>query len=306
MDWAVIIYSVIITGFGVLIVWAIWRGIKRVESKRKKRLQKFKEFDAITTESPVENHIKQARQQGLQNVETRFNIFRKLLIPVIVLILGVIVIIPFLDTLPSTILSLVIATITVIIGIAARPFVENLICGIVISFGRLIRVGDTVLIDDRYGTVEDISITHTTIKKWDWRRYIIPNSQMLSKAFLNYTIYDSYRWTPVKFTVSHDVDVNLVEKIAIEAIKQSSHYADYEEPRFWVMQMDKDCANCMVVGWANTPADSWMLATDTRKNLIEQFKKQNIKPHCLIYSKESDYPFQPEQRKQQNRNIPGQ
>jgi small-conductance mechanosensitive channel len=307
MNWAVVIYPVIIIGVGVLIIWAIWRKIREAEAKRKKRLKKLEEFDPVATESPVDNHIKKARKRGLHNVEVRFNIFRKLLIPVILLIVGLMVIIPFLDTLPSTILSLVIATITVIVGIAARPLVENLICGIVISFGRLIRVGDTVMVDDRYGTVEDISMTHITIKKWDWRRYIIPNSQMLNKAFLNYTIYDSYRWTPVKFTVSHDVDINKVERISIEAIKKSSHYdAEHEEPRFWVMGMDKDCAQCMVVGWADTPADSWLLSTDTRKEIVKQFKKHNIKPHCLIYNRDSNYPDNHEKSEQHNYNIQGQ
>jgi small-conductance mechanosensitive channel len=287
MNWIGVIYAVIIIVCGAGIVWFIRRKIQDIESKRKKRIKTLKDFDAVATESPLDNHTKQARRQSLQNIETRYNILRKLLLPFAFCLLLLLAILPFLETLPSTIISLLIAAVTVIISIAARPFVENLICGVVISFGKLVRIGDTVMIDDKYGTVEDITITHTTIKKWDWRRYIIPNAQMLNKAFLNYTAVDTYRWTPVKFTVSCDTDIKLVEKIAIEAIKKSSHYSSYEEPRFWVVEIEKDAVYCSIVGWADTPTDSWFLSSDTRKTLIDEFRKNNIKSHCFLHDRKT-------------------
>jgi small-conductance mechanosensitive channel len=175
--------------------------------------------------------------------------------------------------------SAVVAVITVVLGVAARPLIENAMSGLVISYSRLVNLGDTVRIDDVYGTVEDITITHTTIKVWDWRRYIVPNSKMIQHSFYNYSVVDKFEWTYVDFWIAYDADFEAVEKIAREIPTKSKHFADYEEPQVWVMELAPEGMRCWLAAWANAPSDAWYLRNDMRTELVRELAKAGIATH---------------------------
>lgn len=229
--------------------------------------------------TPFKNPFKKARKNAQEGIEHRFSIIKRTLLFLVIILWGVAVMLPFLHNVPATILSLLTASFTVFIGIAARPYIENVISGIVISFSHHLRVGDTVVVDDRYGTVEDISLTHTIIKKWDWQRYIIPNSRMLNKEFRNMTLYDPFIWAYVEFWVEYSANVQQIQDIAVQAVFASPHFVNYEPPGCWVMDMNQTGFKCWVAGWANSPADAWMLKHEIRTELIKAFQAAGIKTH---------------------------
>jgi small-conductance mechanosensitive channel len=95
----------------------------------------------------------------------------------------------------------------VILGIASRPWIENIIAGLVLSYSKALNIGDTVLIQDHYGTIEDINFTYTILKIWDWRRFVIPNQVMLREDFVNYTLNEDFYWAKINLWVGHDADL---------------------------------------------------------------------------------------------------
>lgn len=274
-----IIYFCIVGLSGALLIWWSRRKILNVEAKRSNHIKKLKRFEAIKTTTPIDRPVKVSREAAADSIETRFTIIRKISFFSIVTVWFIALIYPFLQDIPATFVSLLVAASGIILGLAARPFIENLISGIVISFSQPVRIGDTVVIDGNYGTVEDITITHTIVKVWNWRRYIIPNSRMLSKEFINCTINDSYRWTHVEFYVAYDSDVEKVKELSINAASKSKYSADYEEPRFWIMGMEEKGYRCWIAAWADSPTDAWELSNDIRTELINKFKSNGIKTH---------------------------
>jgi small-conductance mechanosensitive channel len=274
-----IIYLCIVGILGAFLVWWSRNRILRAEDQRRSRVKKLKRFESAQTSTPIDQPLQDAQETAVESVENRFSIIRKISFSSIVSVWILTLALPFLNEIPATFVSVVVAASGIIVGIAARPFIENLISGIVISFSHPIRIGDTVIIDDNYGTVEDITITHTVVKIWNWRRYIIPNSRMLAKELVNCTINDAYQWTHVEFFVSYDTDLEMVKKIAIESATQSKYFANYEDPRFWIMDMEEKGFKCWVAAWADTPIDAWELANDIRTDLIRQFKQSGIKTH---------------------------
>lgn len=273
------IYAIVVGGGGVALAWWVNRQLQRVRRARADRLEKMRQFDAIRTSSPLDDPNEEARRQAIINVETRFTLFRATLVPVILLVTGTLVALPLLQELPATMLSLLVAAVGVVIGIAARPMLENFVSGVVISFSKPFRIGDTVTVDGEFGTIEDITVSHTIVKAWDWRRLMIPNSQMLSKQFVNYSIIDRYQWKSIEFWVAPESDLKIVEAVAKEAAKSSSAYADYEEPKFWVMEMGKEGVRCWLAAWANTPSAAWQLSHDTRTRLVTDLREHGIRTH---------------------------
>jgi len=283
LDWLfnnyLTIYFIIVAPLGALLVWWSKHRIKSIERARAKNISGLKKFEAVNTSTPFDQPVIGAREAALDSLESRFSIIRRLTLISISIIWIIALILPFLGQIPVAFISILVGATSVIIGIAARPFIENLISGIVISFTNPIRIGDTVVIDDNYGTVEDITISHTVIKVWNWRRYIIPNSQMIAKEFTNCTIFDHFQWMHIQFWLSYEADLEQVKGIAKEVAVASKHYANHEQPRFWVMDMEERGYKCWLAVWANSPVDAWELGNDVRTGLILKFRELGIKAH---------------------------
>jgi small-conductance mechanosensitive channel len=258
----------------------------RVTSYRESRVRRIKHLlkdpetsAAMPTDVLSDKEELQDRRDIIKGVRSRFTIIRRTLILCVFTAWAVALTFPFIGKLPSTMLSILIAVTTAVVGIAARPLVENMISGIVISFSKQLRVGDTLMMDSQYGTVEDISITHTKIKTWDWKRYVIPNSRMLNKEFVNLTLNDSLLWAYLEFSVSYDADLEEVSDIATSVASQSPHHNAQEPPQFWVMRMDRESVTCWVAAWADSPAEAWNLKSDIAVRLIREFREQGIPTH---------------------------
>ena len=166
------------------------------------------------------------------------------------------------------------AVFSVIIGVALRPFLENLFSGVVVSFFRSIRIGDTVIVDGNYGIIEDVGLTYTILRRWDFSRIVIPNTKLLQKEIENLTMTDNFIWAYVEFNVAPDADLELVEKLAKKFASESQFNYKPDEPSFWVMGMEKDSIKCWVAGWANSPGDAWEFRNEVRTNLYKEFQKE--------------------------------
>ncbi|ACS78326.1 mechanosensitive ion channel family protein [Maridesulfovibrio salexigens] len=278
------IYIVSITAIATVIyVWISYR----VTSFRKRRVERIENLikkdpettSAIPTDVLSAKEERQERRDMVKGVKTRFTVIRRTLIISLGVVWSLAMMLPFVGQLPSTMISIIVAVSTAVVGIAARPLVENMISGIVISFSKQLRVGDTLIIDGQYGNVEDISITHTKIKIWDWKRYIIPNSRMLNKEFSNLTLNDSLLWAYVEFSVAYDTDIDMVREIAVDVASRSEHHNEQEDPQFWIRSMDKENIVCWVAAWADSPAEAWNLKSDICMRLIRAFKERGIATH---------------------------
>lgn len=279
-----LIYLASISGIAVVIyVWVHYR-VTAFKKTRVDRIEKLIRKDpettaAIPTDVLSDKDERQEQRDMVKGVKTRFTVIRRTLILCLVVIWLLALALPFMGKLPSTVISIIIAISTAVVGIAARPLVENMISGIVISFSQQLRVGDTLMIDGQYGTVEDISITHTKIKTWDWQRYVIPNSRMLNKEFINLTLNDSLLWAYIEFSVSYDADIDEIRQIAIGAASQSEHHNSQEPPQFWVRSMEKEGIVCWIAAWADSPAEAWNLKSDVATKLISIFQAKGIATH---------------------------
>jgi small-conductance mechanosensitive channel len=74
-----------------------------------------------------------------------------------------------------------------ILGLAARPVLSNLLAGIQIAMTQPIRVQDQVIVEGEWGTIETITSTYVVVRIWDLRRMIVPLTYFIEKPFRNWT-----------------------------------------------------------------------------------------------------------------------
>ncbi|MDG9715326.1 mechanosensitive ion channel family protein [Streptomyces sp. DH24] len=75
----------------------------------------------------------------------------------------------------------------IVAGVAAQSTLSNMFAGLQIAFGDMVRIGDTVVVDGEWGTVEEITLTFLTVRTWDERRLTMPVSYFTSKPFENWS-----------------------------------------------------------------------------------------------------------------------
>jgi small-conductance mechanosensitive channel len=262
--------------------------------KRKSVIENLNYSESIETSTPLDRPVISFKIRAKESVTTRFSIFRRVAVFVAFFAFIIGVSFPFIDKLPQAFISIMVGAAAIITGMAAKPFIENFLSGIAITASRMLNIGDTIKLNDYYGTIEDISATHTVIKLWDWRRYVIPNSSMINQEFINYNLHDKWLWAHVEFYVAYGSDMQLVKEIAEDTAKRSEHCLDFEDPAFWIMETNESSITCWIAAWASSPAEAWELKAEIRTALILDLHKAGINTHVNYYSmnrKDGDSPL---------------
>ncbi len=272
-------YIVIIIFVSIILLISLQLYIRFWIRRRKASIDRLKETEPIPTSTPLDHPLTSFKTRAKRSVLIRFSIFRRVAMIVILSLLVFGISFPYIDRLPQAIISILVGSAAIITGMAARPFIENFLSGIAITSSRMLNIGDTILLNDHYGTIEDISSTHTVVKLWDWRRFVIPNSTMINHEFINYNLHDKWLWSYVEFFVSYDADIQKVKEIAIAEVKKSPHYNAIEPPSFWVMATSKDSIKCWLAAWSGSPSESWKLKADIRTRLVIRLRAEGVKTH---------------------------
>lgn len=74
-----------------------------------------------------------------------------------------------------------------VIGMAARPALSNIIAGVQIALAEPISLDDVVIVEGEWGRIEEITMTYVVVRIWDLRRLIVPLSHFIERPFQNWT-----------------------------------------------------------------------------------------------------------------------
>jgi small conductance mechanosensitive channel len=156
----------------------------------------------------------------------------------------------------------------VALGFAAQTTVANLFSGIVIAFAQPVRLGDSVTIDNEFGTVESIGLFYTSIRVWDNRRLVIPNKLLSDRAIRNYTIIDARMPAVVTLRLEYGADVEAVRALLIDAAKAHPLFLASPPPNVQVVEADNLGVTVRLMAWAASQGEAWTVATDVREAVL--------------------------------------
>lgn len=108
-----------------------------------------------------------------------------------------------------------------ILGFAARPVLSNLIAGVQLAVTQPIRIGDSVIVEGEFGSIEDITSTYVVVKVWDLRRLIVPLTHFIEKPFQNWTRDDTAGMGGVMLQLDFAAPVERVRAKAEEIVRAS-------------------------------------------------------------------------------------
>ncbi|MDX1761810.1 MAG: mechanosensitive ion channel family protein [Christiangramia sp.] len=222
----------------------------------------------------AENKVGELHEQNedAKKTMTYISVGRRIFIFIIV-ILGISVIFSQFPSLERLGFSLMASAgiATVIFGIAAQSTLGNIIAGIQIAITKPAKIGDSVIIEDTFGYVEDITFTYMVLKTWDLRRKVIPLKSVISNSFENLSMTNSQTNGIVKIYADHRIDVSKVRTKWAELVKNSELWDGDEEksPAVQVTEMNHQALEIRCLCSGKDFITTWDLHCELREKIVK-------------------------------------
>jgi small conductance mechanosensitive channel len=157
------------------------------------------------------------------------------------------------------------------LGFAFQEIASNFVSGIFIAFSEPYQIGDVVEIESYAGEVKEINIRTTTITTFDGLEVLIPNKDMFTKSFINYTSTPKRR-IDLTVGVAYTDDLELVEKVAKDAIHKTEGVSENEPVEVYFLEFGESSINLVIRFWGNYA--NGILFFKTRSKAIINIKKE--------------------------------
>jgi len=120
---------------------------------------------------------------------------------------------------PISALAFVSGAVAIGVGFGAQNIINNFISSWILMSEKPVRIGDFIEVDEHKGIVESIGNRSTRIKRVDGVHLLIPNSQMLERIVVNWTLVDLDIRTTIRIGVSYGSPVRRVQELIREAVE---------------------------------------------------------------------------------------
>ncbi|PHN03271.1 mechanosensitive ion channel family protein [Flavilitoribacter nigricans] len=207
---------------------------------------------------------------------TYISIARKV-ITFIVLVVGIGTVLSQFDSLQRLGVSLMASAgvATIILGIAAQSTLGNIIAGLQIAITKPARIGDTVLFEGEYGTIENIRFTYLVVNTWDERRVIVPLRYFITHPFENWSLNDPHLIKPIHIFADPTTNVQKVREKFAELLEKEEDYDAEKEPVMEVVSSSKDAIEIRALCSAKDASTAWKLHCKIREELIAYISRLN-------------------------------
>lgn len=148
---------------------------------------------------------------------------------------------------------------TVILGIAGQSILGNILASLQIAIAKPIRIGDSVLYEDRWAYVESIYYTFTVLKTWDERRLIVPVKYFISKPFENWTMIDAKTVRSFSLKLDLSAEPAALREVFEDLVKEDKDAMLDEMLLVAVDAHDERTQTISFYATAETPSDAWLM-----------------------------------------------
>ncbi|MFF7792465.1 mechanosensitive ion channel domain-containing protein [Streptomyces sp. NPDC007991] len=166
----------------------------------------------------------------------------------------------------------------IVAGVAAQSTLSNMFAGFQIAFGDMVRIGDTVVVDGEWGTVEEITLTFLTVRTWDERRITMPVSYFTSKPFENWSRGTPQMTGTVFWHVDHTAPVDAMREKLRDILRECPAW-DGRAYNLCVTDTTPNTMQVRALVTAKDADDIWTVRVTVREQMIHWLTAEH--PYAL-------------------------
>jgi small-conductance mechanosensitive channel len=208
-----------------------------------------------------------------RRVQTQFQVVHRLamLLVVVVTLSIMLMTFPAIKHIGISILASA-GVVSLVVGMAMKDTLTNLIAGVQIAFAQPFRIGDAVVVETEWGWIEEIGSMYVVVRLWDLRRMVLPLSYFLTKPFQNWTRTSADLLAYTYIYADYTAPVDAVR----EELKRICEASPLWSKKVCVLQVsdsDQRTMQLRALMDVRNSSDAWDLRCLVREKLIEFLKK---------------------------------
>ncbi|MHC0067719.1 mechanosensitive ion channel family protein [Nostoc sp. UIC 10890] len=161
----------------------------------------------------------------------------------------------------------------VAIGFAFRDILQNFLAGILILLTEPFQIDDQIVFKGFEGTVENIETRATTIRTYDGRRIVIPNSELFTNSVTVNTAFENRR-LEYDVGIGYNDDIDRAKQLMLDAMLSVNEVLKDPAPDVLVMELAESTVNIRVRWWVHPPRRADDL--QSRDKVITAIKKMLV------------------------------
>ncbi len=169
-------------------------------------------------------------------------------------------------------------------GFAARDTVENILSGVNILTDKAFRIGDTLIVNDIYCVVEQITLRTTRLRTPKNEVLIVPNQQMANERILNHTIADALR-IEIPFSIAYKEHPQQARKVILALTEDDPRILEDPTPSVVVTALNDSSVDLALWVYVADPKEERQIIYYYTEAIREGLRQANIEipfPHLQI------------------------
>lgn len=175
--------------------------------------------------------------------------------------------------------TLFISIIVLVLSIASKDLLADIIAGALILMDHPYRIGDRLELPsiDSWGDVIEIGMRSTKILSMENRMVVIPNSVIAKSQIVNYSYPDPSYLDLLDVLVAYDNDIEQIEQLMEEAILSVEGVVKDRETYTLLMELHETHMLFWAGWWIDSYLDRYSVHGEVSKAIMKKFKDAGVK-----------------------------
>ena len=192
---------------------------------------------------------------------------------IVVIIIGAILT-SFVETI-GTFILVVILLFGVIVGVAARDTIGNMIAGFILWTNKPFEIGDYLIYDDLILKVRNIRTIFTETISFEGIKISFPNQKLMGDEIRNIKRKSPLR-RKIPVTIPYEEDQEKVKNALLEAVTSMNQVLEFPKPFVRITQFHNKSVEYSVYIFIKDIKSVWITEGEARSNILATAKKYNI------------------------------
>src|SRR6201991_2808791 len=176
-----------------------------------------------------------------------------------------------------TSIAVIFTALSVGIGFGLQYLAADIASGFILLFERPIRVGDRITIGEDQGDVQSINLRTTVVFTNDRIAIIVPNSKLVGKRVVNWSVGDPRARIAIPVGVGYDSDIQLVTQTLLDAAKDVSNALTDPPPTAQFLKFGESSLDFRLLVWTKQPRRHVQIRSDINYRIAQLFRERDIK-----------------------------